>query len=699
MSDPKVLFSALFEPRRVALIGASSDVTKTTSRPQRFLRKHGFTGEILPVNPSRSEILGEPAYKDLDAIPGDIDHAYILLNGAAAVRALAECGRRGVKVASILAGGFADAGAAGASLQDELAKVVRETGIRLVGPNSIGTVSTDPAMALTANAAFAVDRLRTGNWAVVSQSGSLIGALLSRADARGIGFSRLISVGNEVDLAVGEIADLLVDDPKTKAILLFMETLRDGDRLARAARRAHEAGKPVIAYKLGRSDIGQELAKSHTGAIAGSDATFDAFCRRHGIARVSMFESLIDVPSLLVGHARSRSGGRRVAVATTTGGGAAMVVDSMAMAGLDIVGPPRNLVEWLKPHGIAAGDGKLVDLTLAGAKPEIVAGTIERLLADEGNDAAIFVVGSSAQFNPELAVEPLLRFAGSAKPFAVALTPSAETSLALLTAAGVPAFRHPESCAEAMALCLLRTPPQPVPRLAEPSIDALAALEAGRASGFDERRAADFFAALGVPMARSTTVPDARRVAAAVNEVGTPVVLKILSVDIPHKTEAGGVALGIPDGQTAAVAAREIEKRVKAYAPAARLQGFLIQKMERGLVEVILGYRRDPLVGPTITVGLGGVLAEIYKDASTRLAPVDAAEAMQMIAEVKGLATVRGYRNLPKGDVAALAKTIAAFSALAHRQFADVAEAEINPLLVKREGEGVVAVDGLVVLS
>ena len=693
------LFCALFEPRRIALIGASSNVARTTSRPQRFLRKHGFAGEVLPVNPSHSEILGEKAYTDLDAIEGDIDHAYILLNGAAAVRALADCGRRGVKVASILAGGFADAGPAGASLQNELAKVVRETGIRLVGPNSIGTVSTDPAMALTANAAFAAEKLRTGNWAVVSQSGSLIGALLSRADARGIGFSRLISVGNEVDLAVGEIADMLVDDPKTRAILLFLETLRDGERLARAARRAHEAGKPVIAYKLGRSDIGQELARSHTGAIAGSDATFDAFCHRHGITRVSTFESLIDVPSLFVDRPKSRSGGHRVAVATTTGGGAAMVVDSMAVAGLEIVGPPRNLVEWLKPFGIAAGEGKLVDLTLAGAKPEIVAGTIERLLADDGNDAAIFVVGSSAQFNPELAVDPLLRFAGSGKPFAVALTPSAEKSLALLTAAGVPAFRHPEACAEAMALCLLRTPPRAVPRLEEPSPDALGALESGRASGFDERRAADFFASLGVPMAKSLTVPDAKRVAAAVGEVGAPVVLKILSVDIPHKTEAGGVALGIPDGQTAAVAAREIEKRVKTYAPEARLQGFLVQKMERGLVEVILGYRRDPLVGPTVTVGLGGVLAEIYKDASTRLAPVDESEALQMIAEVKGLAMVRGYRNLPKGDVAALARSIAAFSTLAHKAFADVAEAEINPLLVKREGEGVVAVDGLVLLG
>lgn len=701
MSDPKKLFSALFEPKRIALIGASADPAKTTSRPQRFLRKHGFAGEILPVNPSRSEILGEMAYKDLASIPGEIDHAYILLNGAAAVAALADCGKRGVKVASILAGGFADAGGAGASLQDDLARIVAETGIRLVGPNSIGTVSTQPPMVLTANAAFAIDKLRTGRWAVVSQSGSLIGALLSRADARGIGFSRLISVGNEVDLAVGEIADLLVDDPGTDAILLFMETLRDGDRLARAARRAHAAGKPVIAYKLGRSEIGQELAKSHTGAIAGSDATFDAFCRRHGIARVSMFESLVDVPALLVDRPpidRSGAKGKRVAVATTTGGGAAMVIDNLAMAGLDIADPPQGLVDWLKPLGIAAGEGKLVDLTLAGAKPEIVAGTIERLLAHDGNDAVIFVVGSSAQFNPELAVEPLLRFARAAKPFAVALTPAADKSLALLTAAGVPAFRHPESCSEAMALCLLRPMPQPLPALAEPPRTSLDALEAGRINGFDERRAADLFGALGVPMAKSLAIPDAKRVVAAVAEVGAPVALKVLSADIAHKTEAGGVALGLMDGQAAAVAAREIERRVKAHSPGARLDGFLIQKMERGLAEVILGFRRDPLVGPTITVGLGGVLAEIYKDASTRIAPVDEAEARQMIEEVKGLATIRGYRNLPKGDVAALAKTIAAFSTLAHKEFADVAEAEINPLLVKREGEGVVAVDGLVIL-
>ncbi len=257
--------------------------------------------------------MGAKAYKSLDAIEGEIDHAYILLNGKDAVAALEACGRRGVKVASILAGGFADAGAAGASLQDDLVRIVKETGIRLVGPNSIGTVSTDPAVALTANAAFAVDKLRTGNWALVSQSGSLIGALLSRADARGIGFSRLISVGNEVDLAVGEIADLMVDDPKTKAILLFMETLRDGERLARAARRAHAAGSrwwptSSAAPRSARSWPSRTPARSRAPMRPSMPSA-----GRHGIARVSMFESLIDVPALLVDRPPAK--GKRVAVA------------------------------------------------------------------------------------------------------------------------------------------------------------------------------------------------------------------------------------------------------------------------------------------------------------------------------------------------------------------------------------------------
>jgi len=376
-----------------------------------------------------------------------------------------------------------------------------------------------------------------------------------------------------------------------------------------------------------------------------------------------------------------------------------MVVDSMAMAGLEISDPPQALADWLKPLGIAAGGGKLVDLTLAGAKPEIVAGTIERLLADDANDAVIFVVGSSAQFNPELAVEPLLRFANAAKPFAVALTPAAEKSLRMPDSsrrAGLPPSRILRRGDGRLSSAHAAGPVARIHRAV-----ARGARRAGSRSNFRLRRAsrrrsvqrtgrADGQGAGGVRCQAHRGGRDRAR---------RPGRTQILSADIAHKTEAGGVALGLADGQTAAVAAREIEKRVKAHAPNAKLEGFLVQKMERGLAEVILGFRRDPLVGPTITVGLGGVLAEIYKDASTRLAPVDAAEAAAMIDEVKGLATIRGYRNLPLGDVAGLARTIAAFSQLAHENFAEVSEAEINPLLVKRAGEGVVAVDGLVVLG
>jgi acyl-CoA synthetase (NDP forming) len=688
------LATALFAPRRVALVGASADEKKTGARPHRFLKKHGFRGEILPVNPGRSEIFGDRAWPDLASIPGDIDHAFILLSGRDAVAAVQDCARRGVAVASILSGGFADGGAEGQAMQRELLDAARASGMRLLGPNSIGVIGTDPPLALTANAALALDRLTPGRLGVVSQSGSLIGALLSRGEARGIGFSKLVSVGNEADLAVGEVADLLVDDAGTDAILLFLETLRDGERVAAMARRAHAAGKPVIAYKLGRSKIGQELARSHTGAIAGSDATFDAFCQAHGIVRVGMFESLIEAAQLLIG--RKPVTGRRVAVATTTGGGAAMVVDSMAMKGIEIAPPPAELVQWLKSHRIDVGHGKLVDLTLAGARPDIVQGTISRLLADPANDAVLMVVGSSAQFQPDLAVAPLTRFAAAGKPFAVSLMPAAERAVRLLTEAGVAAFRNPESCAEALACCLLRTVPRQGTTIRAGEA-ALAALSDGLAKGFDEARATALFAALGVPVAETRTAATPDAAGDAAGALGGPVVLKILSADIAHKTEVGGVALGLDGAASVRDAATSMLARVRAHAPAARIDGFLLQRQERGLAEVIVGFQRDALVGPTITVGLGGSLAEIYKDAATRLAPVDAAEALDMIAEVRGLATIRGYRNLPAGDVAALAEAVAALSWLADPAFAAIGEAEINPLIVRPEGKGVVAVDGLVI--
>ena len=270
------LAQALFEPRTIALIGASGDARKNTSRPQRFLRQHGYSGRIIPINPGRGEIFGEKAYPDLASVPEAIDHAFIMVPADAVAAVLEQCAAKKVPVATVYSDGFAETGAEGRRKQERLLEIARADGVRLVGPNCIGLVSTRPSCGLSVNAVLGFAQIKAGPLAIVSQSGSMIGGLLSRGLGRGAGFSKLISLGNEADLGVGEISDLLVDDPHTGAILLFMETIRDAHHLARAARRAYAAGKPVVVYKLGRSEVGQDLAASHTGAMAGGDEVADA---------------------------------------------------------------------------------------------------------------------------------------------------------------------------------------------------------------------------------------------------------------------------------------------------------------------------------------------------------------------------------------------------------------------------------------
>jgi len=660
------LFRALFAPRGVALYGASGDATKNTARPQRFLRKHGYTGTIAPINRTRREVLGERAYASLAEAPGDIDHAFIMVPPADVPAACDECFARRVPVVTIFTDGFGETGAAGRKIEERLVAGGRAAGTRLIGPNSIGLISTAPATALSVNASLELERLPVGPLGVVSQSGSLIGALLSRGAARGIGFSRLVSVGNEADLSVGELMDLLVDDAQTKAILLFLESLRDAGRIMRAARRAFDAGKPVIAYKLGLSSAGEALARSHTGALAGDDRAADAFFAACGILRVRNFEALIETAQLAIGQRPPR--GRRVAALTTTGGGAAVVADPLGAAGAELVPPPPALAERIRALGVRVSDSPLIDLTLAGTRANVYGPVLEALLASAHCDAVLAAVGSSAQFHPQLAIEPILqaRRRHAAKALAVFLAPEAPASLHLLAQAGIAAFRTPESCAQALAAFLSWRAPR---------TEVAPAL-----SSFD------------IPQAPSQRLrsPDEPIT------IPFPVAIKIDSPDIEHKTEVGGVELGLRDAREAAMAAKRMLERVRAARPQARVDGVLAATMQQGLGEAILGYRVDPQVGPLILVGAGGTLAELYRDFALRLAPVTLEEAREMVAEVRGFAPLRGYRNAPLGDLEALARAVAEFSRLATRP--EIAEAEINPLLVKKAGEGVVGVDALHVL-
>jgi acyl-CoA synthetase (NDP forming) len=680
------LAQALFAPRTIALIGASGDARKNTSRPQRFLRKHGYTGRIIPINPGRNEIFGDKAYPDLASVPEAIDHAFIMVPADSVAAAVEQCVAKKVPVATVYSDGFAETGAEGRRRQQRLLEIARAGGVRLVGPNCIGLISTEPACALTVNAVMEFAQVKAGPLAIVSQSGSMIGGLLSRGLGRGVGFSKLISVGNEADLGVGEITDLLVDDPHTASILLFMETIRDAEHLTRAARRAYAAGKPVIVYKLGRSEVGQDLAASHTGAMAGGDEMADAFFRANSMLRVDMLETLFELPALVTGQKPAAH--HRVAVMTTTGGGAASVVDRLGTFGVDVVAPTDNVIANLAQKNIRIGRARLIDLTLAGAKKEIYSAVLNELLASDHCDLVLAVVGSSAQFQPQIAIEPIVEADRRGKPLAVFLAPHAEASLNLLSEAGVAGFRTPESCADAVRAWRDWKPP-----LEALVVDSMHLAEAremlGHATRVNEYDACRVFAALGVPQAPSAiiTSPDQE------THVGFPAVAKVLSPDIAHKTDAGGVVLNIPNASSLKVAAADILQRVRVKHPDAGINGILVQRMEKGLAELIVGYKRDPQVGPAVVLGVGGVLAEIYHDFAVRLAPVSAAEAMGMIEEVKGLALIRGYRGLPRGDLTALAAAVSAFSQLAG--LPEIAEAEINPLIVK--GEGVVAVDGLIV--
>ena len=681
---------ALFEPRSIALIGASGDERKNTSRPQRFLRKHGYTGRIIPINPGRDEIAGERAYPNLQAVPEDIDHAFIMVPRDAVPAALEQCVARKVPVATVYSDGFAETGAEGRKLQEQLVAIARKGNVRLVGPNCIGLLSTQTHCILTVNAVLEKLQVTPGPLAIVSQSGSMMGGLMSRGLGRGVGFSKLISVGNEADVSVGELADMLVDDAHTRAILLFMETIRDADKLAHAALRAQSAGKPVVVYKLGRSEVGQDLAASHTGALAGGDEMADAFFRAHGMLRVDTLETLFELPALLMGQRPAKR--HRVAVMTTTGGGAAAVVDRLGTLGIEVVGPTDEVVNRLAAQKISITKARLTDLTLAGAKKEIYSAVLNALLASDHCDLVLAVAGSSAQFQPEIAIEPMVEADKHGKPLAVFLAPHAEASLKLLAQHDVAGFRTPEACADAIRAwrewrSAVEKPKAEERRLAAVG-EVLSAVEPPQLNEYDACRA---YAALGVPVAATHII---RQPGEGVS-IDYPVVAKILSPDIAHKTDAGGVALDIANAEALRQAAEAIFERVKVKHPGARLDGILVQKMERGLAEVIVGYKRDPQVGPVVLLGIGGVLAEIYKDISIRLAPVTATEAQRMIDEVKGLAIIRGYRGLPNGDRKALAEAIAACSQLAYVE--SIAEAEINPLLVKPEGQGVVAVDGLIV--
>ena len=679
------LGTAILRPDSVALIGATDNPQRPGSRPQRFLKSAGYRGRVYLVNPSKPTVQGDPAYADLAQLPETPDHAFILTSAERAVDALRSCGELGVPVATILDGGFADAGSDGEDRVAALREIVATTGIRLLGPNSIGVVNLHHAMPLTANSSFAERDRAPGTTFVASQSGSMIGALASKGGVLGASFSGFVSTGSEIDLTLGEICAATLDDDNVRDYLLFVENTRGSAQLRQFALQAYERGKPVVAYKLGRSEVGAELSQTHTGALAGDDALASQFLADSAIARVQTLDGLLEAGPLLhllpVDHRKRLS----VGLLTTTGGGAAMVVDELGVHGIDVVPPSAGTRERIRAAELPGTVSRIVDLTLAGTRREVMTKAVDIMSTAPEFDLVIVAVGSSARSDPDLVLAPIIEAAATTgdgrAAIAPLIVPEAPEALSMLHSAGVAAFHSAESLADVIVAAGRRRTPRPISPA--PSYAKAPPL-------LNELDAYQVLDQYGIPRVASTPVTSA---ADYDGPFDPPVVAKALAADLPHKSDLGCVVLEIGSPAELDDAIASITSRCAAAG--VELDGVIVQPMLESLGEVLLGLRNDPGMGQFVVLSAGGVLTEIYRDTAIRPVPVSRDSALEMISEVKAMKALGGYRGRAAGDLNALADTIVAFSTLATS--ARPLDAEINPLLVR--ADGVVAVDAVIRMS
>ena len=683
---------ALFNPRSVAIVGASADPSKTGGRPVNYLLKHGFAGTIYPINPKADEISGLKCYASIADLPEAPDAAIVLLGAERSAAAVRELAAKGTRLAIVLASGFGEAGAEGQARQAELQAAAGN--MRILGPNTIGAMDLKKRIVLSASGALESDHLPAGGVSIASQSGGILGALLSRGAARGIGLAKLASTGNELDIDIADLIAYYAQDAATRVVAAYVEGIRSIERFRSAAEAMRAAGKPLVIYKVGRSESGARAAVSHTGAMAGEDRVYDALFRQIGAIRAESFGDLLDIPAMLsTGRAMS---GRRIAVLTSTGGAGSLVADNCGMAGLDVPvlddATARRLADILGADAPVSANP--VDVTLAGVKPEVMTAATETLLASDQIDGVVVVVGSSALAQPEVAVGAIKNgAANSSKPIVAYVSPNAPEILRELNEQGIPAFTAPETCAVAF------TAMQRKPRPAAPVARAVAKADvADLPSGvLNEVESRDLFARFGLRGADQQVVQDAAGAIAAASAMGGRVVLKVVSRDIPHKSDVGGVRVGL----TADDIGPALEAMAQSLATKGlpKPEGYLVQKMLSGGTEMILGFRRDPQLGPLVLLGAGGVLAELTEDSAIRLLPLADRDAGEMIDELKITKLLSGYRGARKGDLEALEQAVLALANMAEALGDRLVEAEINPLFVLPEGEGVAAADGLVVLA
>jgi len=690
MTNPLTPF---FQPRGVVVIGASTSPEKLGYGVARNLVQSGYKGAIHFVSQKQGELFGHQIYIDLNQIPDPVDLSILIVPPNATPKAIEECGGRGIKAAVVVSSGFRESGAEGAALEGQCLDIARAHGVRLIGPNCIGVIDTH----LPLDTTFIQPPMpAAGNIGFISHSGAFCAAILDWARSEDIGFSQIVSLGNQADVNETDMLSMLVDDPYTKVIVMYLESVSDGRRFVEVARDVTRR-KPVIALKVGRFESGQKAAASHTGALAASDVAFDAAFDKAGILRADTAEQMFDWAHIL----KSRwSNGEKpllatkdpsttnsgIAVLTNAGGPGVIAADSLEQDGLplaQLTDPTLQALSAALPPSAAIHNP--VDM-LASATPETYATCLRILLEDPNVDAAMVILPPPPMFTAEEVAEKLIEVIHQFdKPVVIALLGSTliDKAHSLFEHANVPTYPFPERAASALSALFKRTEflttePQRHREFISPSLS-------DSVVNSDE-----LLTKYEIPIAPIKLAHDENEAVTIANELGYPVVMKIASPDILHKSDVGGVVLNIQNAESLLIAYAQIMERVKHEKPDAKIEGIHIQRQIPEGQEVIVGMVRDPLFGPMMMFGSGGVEVEGLRDVAFALAPLTQAEAQEMIRKTWAGRKLKGFRNIPPADEESVIDVLVKLSQLAIEN-ESIGEIEINPLRVL--GRGSVAVD------
>ncbi|MGJ7609639.1 MULTISPECIES: acetate--CoA ligase family protein [unclassified Variovorax] len=678
----------LFFPGSVALIGASSDPERIGGRPLRFLLEAGFKGNLYPVNRSgAAEIQGLPAYTSLLEVPGPVDHAIIAVPVPGVEAALRECAAKGVKVVQVFTAGFAEVDAAGGELQARLVAICRQAGMRMVGPNALGLLNPSQNFYATFSTALNGLRPKHGVIGLATQSGAFGSATYGMATLRGIGLSRVIATGNEADVDVAECIDYLAEDPDTRVICAALEACKDGARLRAALRKAAAAGKPVVIMKIGSTDVGAAAAATHTGSLAGNDKVYDAVFAECGAHRAHSVEEMLDIAHLCA-VAGTLPVDESIGIMTGSGGIGILMADNATELGMSLpalTDDASAALRELLPYAVPANP---FDTTAqVTSVPDGVARTVEIMLRPDASYGSLFAYLAHVGLSPQRfqSTEDRLIAIHKAHPdrALVVVMLSDEGVSQRLEAAGVAVFADPTRAVRAVAgaarMARLRRDMRSADVAVPPAAHRLPAVAT-------ETQAKALLGAAGIPVLPEKACTSAHEAVAAANAMGYPVVAKIVSADIPHKTEVGGVIVGLHDAEAVSAAYGTLQARAAERAPRARIDGVLIAPMVRGGVETIIGIHMDPVFGPMVMFGLGGTAVELYKDVAFASAPLSPEQSLALVNSVRASALLQGWRGGPVYDLQALTRTLSKLSQFAVQHASQLAGIDINPFVVQTEG-------------